>query len=259
MDKRIVLATLGITVVMAFAFYLALTENQAAAQVTPFPTREKVITVTGEATISVDPDLLIIRFGVETEKKTAREALAENSDLMNAVVDAIKGVGIVEDELKTSSLNIFPVYESVKDPSSGRYKSELVGYRVSNILTVETTKLTAAADVIDAAVSAGVNRVDSVSFTLSPNRQTQVKDDLLEKAVLNAKSKAEKTLTPLGHQIIGVKAVSLAEFVIPIPQPMFRSFEMVAEAAAMQAPTPVFVSEQDVRTTANVIFLIGSK
>ena len=82
MDKKIVLATLSITVVMAFAFYLTLAENQAAAQVTPFPTREKVITVTGEATISVDPDLLVIRFGVETEAKTAIEALAVNSDLM---------------------------------------------------------------------------------------------------------------------------------------------------------------------------------
>jgi len=124
---------------------------------------------------------------------------------------------------------------------------------------VETTNLTMAPDVIDAAVVAGVNKVESVSFTLSPAKQLQVKDDLLEKAVLNAKSKAEKALAPLDHQIIGVKAVSLTEFGTPIPQPDFRSFGVVAESAALAASTPIFMSEQDVRTTANVIFLIGSK
>jgi uncharacterized protein YggE len=79
---------------------------------------------------------------------------------------------------------------------------------------------------------------------------------LIGKAVLNAKSKAENALAPLNHKIIGVKAVTLSEFGMPPPMPMFRADFAMAEAAF--APTPVFSSEQDVRTTASVIFLIGS-
>ncbi len=79
---------------------------------------------------------------------------------------------------------------------------------------------------------------------------------MIGKAVLNAKSKAENALAPLNHQIIGVKAVSLSEFGMPPPMPMFRADFAMAEGA--MAPTPVFSSEQDVRTTASVIFLIGS-
>ncbi len=114
-----------------------------------------------------------------------------------------------------------------------------------------------AADIIDSAVGVGANRIDSVYFTLSPEKQLQIKDDLIGKAVLNAKSKAENALAPLNHQIIGVKAVSLSEFGMPPPMPMFRADFAMAESAGM-APTPVFSSEQDVSTTASVIFLIGS-
>ena len=56
---------------------------------------------------------------------------------------------------------------------------------------VETKNLDSAADIIDGGVSAGANRVDSVYFTLSPEKQLQVKDGLIADAVLNAKTKAE--------------------------------------------------------------------
>jgi len=258
MNRKIILAVLtSLTLVTTFTLFAMESGNQASAEITPFPSREKVISVTGVATTSVDPNLLIVRFGVETETKTALDALSQNSDTMNSIVDAIMDIGITEDELSTSSLNIFPVYDNTRDPNTGQYKSELRGYRVTNILTVETENLNLAADIIDTAVGAGANRVNDVSFTLSPEKLIQVKDGLLEKAVLNAKSKAEKALAPLGHQIIGVKAITLSEFGVPPPTPIFKSFDMV-ESAVMQSQTPVFASDQDVRTTANVIFLIGS-
>ncbi len=256
MNKVVSLAAItGIVLVLAFAVNLIPADNQVTAETTPFPSREKVISVTGTATASVEPDLLIITFGVETQEKTAKQALEKNSQLMNSVVSAIQGVGISEDELSTSRFNIHPIYDSYRD-ESGRYTQELIGYRVTNSISVETTNLNLAADIIDSAVGVGANRIDSVYFTLSPEKQLQVKDELIGKAVLNAKSKAENALAPLNHKIIGVKAVTLSEFGMPPPMPMFRADFAMAEAAL--APTPVFSSEQDVRTTASVIFLIGS-
>lgn len=257
MNKIVSLAAItGIVLVLAFAVNLAPAENQATAQTTPFPSREKVISVAGTASTSVEPDLLIIMFGVETQEKTAKQALDKNSQLMNSVVSAIQSVGITEDELSTSRFNIQPVYDSYRD-ESGRYTQELIGYRVSNSISVETTNLNLAADIIDSAVGVGANRIDSVYFTLSPEKQLQIKDDLIGKAVLNAKSKAENALSPLNHKIIGVKAISLSEFGMPPPMPMFAGDFAMAEGAAVKS-APVFSSEQDVSTTASVIFLIGS-
>lgn len=229
-----------------------------AQEETAFPSREKTISVTGTATTKVEPDLLHIQFGVETQEKTANEALQKNSELMSSVIDAIKKTGIIESEISTSSLNIYPVYDQHVDEITNVYTQKLVGYRVSNILSVDTKKIDTAASIIDNAASAGVNRVDNVYFTLSPETHLKIKDDLLEKAINNAKSKAEKALVPLDHSIIGVKSVSLSEFAIPYPMPVYSGgFAMYDEAAKM-APTQVFTSDQDVTTTVSVVFIIGS-
>ncbi|WP_316504453.1 SIMPL domain-containing protein [Nitrosopumilus sp.] len=119
-----------------------------------------------------------------------------------------------------------------------------------------------AAEIIDSAVTAGVNRVDNVSFTLSPEKHIQLKDELIEKAIMNAKAKAENALAPLGYSIMGVKAVSLSEFGMylpPMPMPMFNmAFDESMEGSFAASSTPMFSSDQYVSTTANVIFLIGS-
>ncbi len=258
MNKTISLAALtGVVLILALAVNLSPIVNQATAQeTTPFPSREKVISVTGIATTSVDPDRLVIQFGVETQEKTAKASLDSNSQSMSNVVNAIMGVGITEDELSTTRINISPIYDYYNEPQ-GKRTQELVGYRVSNILMVKTKSLDKAADIIDSAVEAGANRIDSVYFSLSPQKQTQFKDLLLEEAIKNAKSKAEKALAPLNHKIIGVKAVSLSEFGMPPPMPYLRSFDL-AVSESMKAATPVFTSDQDITTTVSVIFLIGS-
>jgi len=261
MNKTIGIAAIAsVILVLAFATSLTQLSNQATAQeTTPFPSREKIISVTGTATTSVDPDLLVIQFGVETQENTAKQALEANSNLMTNVVDAIINAGISEDDISTSRFNIQPIYDSYQEKDTGRYTQELKGYRVSNIVMVETENLDSAADIIDGGVTAGANRVDSVYFTLSPQMQLDVKDDLISQAVENAKSKANKALEPVNHKIIGVKAISLSEFGIPYPSPVYaRDGFAMAEASFAGAPTPVFSSDQDVTTTANVIFLIGS-
>ena len=259
MNKTITVAA-AIGVVLALAFSLgaipAGTSAQAQTEPTPYPSREKTISVSGQATTSVNPDRLNIRFGVEIQKPTAKEALDENTANMNAIVDAIKAAGVADNEVSTSQFTIYPVYESYQEKETGIYRQKLVGYSVSNIITVETSKLDIAPQVIDGAVAAGANRVDSVFFSLSPQRQQQVNDDLLAEAVENAKSKATKALAPLDQQIIGVKYVSLSDFGYPRPPIPYYSYDakMGVEAAPQ---TPIFQSDQDVTATVNVVFLIG--
>ena len=256
-STRLITAMIAVLVVSVTVSALSAAPNADAQEVTPFPSREKTISVTGMAMASVKPDQLNISFGVETQEKTAKEALDSNSIAMNDAISAIKNAGIPESEIGTSSFNIYPVYDSYEDKLTGRLTQELIGYRVSNIVTVETGKLDSAAAIIDNAVNAGVNRVDSVYFSLSPATNQKLKDDLLEKAVSNAKTRAEKALAPLDHKIIGVKTVSLNEFAMPYPTPMYKgvAFDMMESA---RAPTPVFSSDQDVSTSANVVFIIGS-
>ncbi|MGQ0771400.1 MAG: SIMPL domain-containing protein [Nitrososphaerota archaeon] len=260
MNKTITIAA-ATGIVLALAFSLgaipAGIDAQAQTESTPYPSREKTLSVTGTATTSVDPDLLNVQFGIEVQKETAKEAFDSNSQQMNAVVDAIKSVGITEDEISTAQLTIYPVYESYQDKVTGVYKQKLIGYSVSNIIRVETKNLSLASDIIDSAVQAGANRVDTVYFTLTPQKQMQVSDDLLADAIRNAESKAEKALVPLNYQIIGVKHVSLSEFGYPPPMPYYKGGYAMDMAESARAP--VFSSEQDVSASASVVFIIGNK
>ena len=255
--KTFVISAILVAVMMISVSSLYLDNNKVTAQENSSDIPERMISVTGTATTSVEPDLLVITFGVENQEITAKDALDANSQTMNDIIKAIKSTKIVEDDISTSRFNIYPVYEGYEDPTTKRWKQELTGYQVTNTITVETTKLDLAADIIDRAVTSGANRIDAVSFTLSPEKHLQLKDELIEQAILNAKTKAENALAPLDYSITGVKAISLSEFGMPSPMPMFdMAFE---ESFAMKSyGTPVFSSDQDVSTTANVIFAIGN-
>ena len=140
------------------------------------------ISVSGSAEASVEPDLLIVRLGVDIVEPTAAEALAENSRVLTGVVDAIKSAGITEDEINTSYLSIRPDYSDEWD-EFGMYKRVLVGYRAANTITVTTSNLTIAADILDGAVGAGANTVESVRFALSPQVEKSVREGLITEAV----------------------------------------------------------------------------
>lgn len=255
--KTTLLATLGAILIVSTVVFASLGISHGAyGQQTPVmpASRERTISVTGSATEFVSPDLVTVQFGVDTQAKTAKDAINSNSQLMNAMVSTIENGGITKDEISTAGFSIYPVYnDTVIDYATGMHKSVLVGYKASNTLYVKTTKLSMAGDVIDTAVGAGANRVDYISFSLSPDKQQSLQDDLLGKAVLDAKSRAEKALDPLGQKIIGVKTVNLSESMVP-PVPMYYG-----AMASSGKSTPIFTANQQVTTTVNVIFLIGDQ
>jgi uncharacterized protein YggE len=257
--KKTMLATLAAILIVSTAVFasLELSQKEAYGQVSVIPaSRERTVSSTGSATASVMPDLVTVQFGVDTDAKTAQDAISSNSQLMNTMINAVQNIGINKDEISTAGFSIYPTYEdSIPDPKTGIHKSVLTGYRSSNTLYVKTTKLSLAGNIIDTAVGAGANRVDNVSFSLSPEKEQSIQDDLLSKAVLNAKSRAEKAIDPLNQKIIGVKMVNLSESYMPSP-PVYYG----AMAAGMaDKSTPIFTSNQQVTTTVNVLFLIGDK
>jgi uncharacterized protein YggE len=213
----------------------------------------KTLTVSGSAVASREPDRVTVRFGVETQQMTSAAALSANAKTIQSVVHALEKAGIAKDEISTSRFSIQAVYDNQQDRQTGRRSQVLTGYRVSNMLSVETDKLERVAAIIDSAVEAGVNRVDGVQFSLAPEVLADLKEQLIGLAVENARAKAKLALAPLNHVITGVQNVSLADFSAPAP--------MLASGMAMEmtrsAPTQIFSSDQEVRTSVQVTFLIG--
>jgi hypothetical protein len=205
----------------------------------------------------VSPDKVSITLGVETQEKTAKEAAAKNSEMMNAIINKLKALGLSTDEISTSYYNIYPVYEYppvIYEKDIPRPQSPvLVGYRVTNTITITTSASEDVGSIIDAAVDAGANQVQGVSFFVSEEVQGQMNKQLIEQAVLDARAKAQSALSPLNMQIVGVKNINLNDVYFPV-----YSYDKVAlEGGA--APTPILPSQQQVSASVSVTFIIGSK
>lgn len=207
-------------------------------------TWERTITVTGTAAEVLESDVLIIELGVETQAGTAVAALAENSALMEDVFEALREAGLSDDDMRTSQLELYPVYDY-----GDEYEDEpvMIGYTAVNTVNVSTEMLDSAGAIIDKAVEAGANRIDYVSFGLSPERASEARDRLIEAAVLDARAKADLALEPLGYGIIGVKSVDLDEGGGGWP----------AFAMAESRSVPVVPGGSEVSARAHVVFLIA--
>ena len=271
MDTRINIAVIvGVVFVLAFAVTLTQYENQAESQdaefemskdlithwIEKYDPSENTISVTGSASVSSEPDILIVVLGVDSEAKTANESLSKNSDSLNSVISSLTSSGISEDDIQTSNFRIYPLYDSIKD-SNGNYQQILIGYRVSNILSVQTDKVDSAGHIIDAAVSFGANRVDNVSFQLSDDTSQKISDDLIANAIIDATQKAEKALVPLKQQIVGVKSVVIHDNVMPYyDSPMRASFDGMAMESSMKS-APIMSGDEEIRTNVSVVFYIA--
>ena len=209
--------------------------------------KEKTLTVYGVGTVKASPDQLKIVLAVVTEAKTARQAASENAEKMDMVVKALKSLGISESNLKTSGYQITPIY-SYKTKNTPK----IVGYRVTDTLTVTTKNLKSAGKIIDMAVEAGVNKISSVHFGFSDETLAKLKEEALIKAVNNAALKAETIAKSLNIKIVGVKRVTLTGFQPILPRPI-SMYEAAAEAKTI---TPVFPGEGKVTVRVNVVYLI---
>ena len=280
MDNRVNIAVVvGVIFVLAFAVTLTQSDKQVESQVeTQFKSQvleddipeeliyewlkkydpsEQTISVSGSATASSNPDTLVIVLGVESEAKTANESLSQNSNSLNSVISSLTNSGLSEDDIQTSNFSIYPTYDSIKD-FNGNWQQVLTGYRVSNILSIQTDKIGSAGDIIDAAVSSGANRVDNVSFQLSDKKLQKISDDLIADAINDATQKAEKALVPLKQKIVGVKSVVIHDNVVPYyDSPMRASFDGFAESSMKSAP--IMSGDEEITTNVSVVFYISQE
>ena len=203
------------------------------------------ISVSGSGTASVQADMATVILGVQTQAETSSDAIDPNAELMTAVVDAIKALGLTEEDLKTVSYNVHAIYS--KDDYS-----TVVGYRVINMISVEITDMALTGQVIDAAAAAdnGANRFQGVSFGLSLENQAGLKTQAYLAALGDAEEKALLIAETLEVTITGVLSVS--ENVYQPYQPYYDyRYSYAGEAAPS---TPIIEGKLSVSVTVHIVY-----
>ena len=201
------------------------------------------ISVTGSGTASMQADEATVTFGVQTEDASASEAVRVNAELMNAVIDAVKALGITEEDMRTVSYSVYPVYEEYD------YR-RVAAYRVENMIAVKITDMDLIGDVIDEAAGKGANRIQGVSFGLSDEKQGELREEAYLAALDDAEGKAELIAERLDLTITGVLYVSESTYQ---PYQPYRGYE-IALMGEVRAPTPIIEGKLSVSVTVHVVY-----
>jgi uncharacterized protein YggE len=198
---------------------------------------DRLVTVTGEATVAVAPDMALIRVGVTSAGKTAREASDVNARQMTAVLAAIKDAGIGARDIQTSRLSLQPQYDPNRSGTA-----RLLGFQATNQITVNIRDIDKLAGIIDQAIAAGANEMSGLEFVVS--EQSKLLDQARDDAIADARRKAERYAKAAGVKLGAVTSISEEG---STPQP--RLIQAMRAGAAPVAP-----GEQTLRAVVTVSY-----
>ena len=215
------------------------------------------ISVVGESTISVKPDIAILDIGVETFAESVALARQSAAQEMGSVISALKKQGVDDSDIQTNRLNISPSYDyeeiMVRGKRTGR--QVLTGYFVNNVVKVRIRALEKAGEVIDRTASAGGDsiRINGISFTV---------DDLSPYKVLLRKAAVEDSLVKANHYATesGVTLgplISLSETIAPAIQSFQKDMAFGMRAMSESMPTSVSGGELDIHHSIQATFAIN--
>ncbi|WP_137137222.1 SIMPL domain-containing protein [Rhizobium sp. FKY42] len=191
------------------------------AQAPPPPTQPRAITVSGEGTASIAPDMAIVNLSVTRMAETAQAALTQNNEAVRSVLDALKANGVADRDIQTGDFSIFPRYSDRQStPQNINQQPVIIGYQVTNSLTVRVRELPKLGELIDQSVKLGVNQGGQITFTNHEPKAAY--QNARRKAVEDAMEKAKTLAEAAGVTLGPVVNISETNLQPVAPAPMMR-------------------------------------
>ena len=157
------------------------------------------IQVSGAAVVNVKPDRALIKLGVQSNGKSAKEAQAKNAVTIRQVVKALTTLGVEVKDIATDWYVIEPLYDD--------YDSlHIKGYRIYNIVEITMRDVQKANEALVVAFQAGANQVVDVEFYTSELRK--YRDQARELAMKAAREKAEALSSTAGTGVACILTIS---------------------------------------------------
>lgn len=210
-----------------------------------------VISISGTGHVNAEPDITYISSGVVSEAKTAKKALADNNEKMQAIFEVLAKTGIERKHIQTSNFSVQPRYNHYRPkPGEEHRPPKIVGYTVNNTLTVKVIDLSTLGQTITEVVKFGSNQLGNIRFDVSNKKE--LLDEARKAAVLDARRKAEIYTSAAGVKI--GKLLSLREGSRSTPRP--RQYDLARASLKEAAPTPVSGGEQQLSITVAITWEI---
>jgi len=218
------------------------TSTSSQTQVKEFTT----LSIVGVGQVYYTPDEAVVTFRALGQGATAEEALDISASKASAIIDALKDLGIEDEDIKTSGINVYPRYDfNVKPP-------KIVGYEACYTIVVRIRDIGLVGKAIDAAFSAGADGMYGVQFTISDEKRAELTQQAIRAAVEDAEEKAKIVAESLGMKVVGIKSVSLSsQPIIPVPR------SVIAFKAAEAEGVPIEPGRATISASVSIVYLLS--
>ncbi len=210
------------------------------------------LTVSETGTVTHAPDTAFVTFGLDSPGKVLAEAQKRNSVTMSHVLDRLRDLQIDKDLIQTSSFTVSPQYRPPPKRSADTPPAppEIIGYVVSNMVTVEIRALDRIGTVIEEVLKAGANSFRGLHWGLRDEQSVRL--SALKQAAAKAREKAAVLSEALQVKLVRVLSVSEGGHVVRPAAPMAR---MAMEASAGEVP--ISPGELKVEATVTLVYEIA--
>ena len=235
--------TFLVSAVLLLALALGACSPTIQADAAP-PVRTLSVNGTGKAFLS--PDIAYIYIGVHTEEETAAEAVKANNAETQQVIEALRDAGVAANDIRTTNFSIWPNQQYGPDgqPTGTRYV-------VDNSVFVTVRALEGLGDLLDSAIGAGANSINSIQFDVADKDEAIKK--AREEAVKNAKEPAQELADAAGMTLGDVQTIS---FYDSAPVPFMEYGKGGGGAAVSEAAVPIQPGELTVTATVSISYEI---
>jgi hypothetical protein len=211
------------------------------------------ITVTGTGTVTVVPDIAVLRVGAEVRSPRLGEAYDGASRASESIVAAALRSGVTRSDIVSSSLSVAP--ELTWEEGRGQ---QLVGYVASRGLTIGARDLARTGELLDAVVAAGGGavRIHGISLGVSDPSAAEAS---AQAAAFHEAEGAARRLAALAGRALGA-AVRIDAGGPPAaappgaPVPLRR-----ASFTAPEPSAPLEAGETEVRASVTVTWSLAEE
>ena len=207
---------------------------------------EATLTVTGSGIATVTPDKASLSIGVQTADSSSKTAQDKNSKDVNNVIGALLDYGVKEEDISTSSFDLYANYDYSKDVS------KLTGYTATTMLTVKNLDVKDVGELLEKAGEAGVNQVNGISFDYTETEAAY--DKALDAAMDRAQEKAEKLAAREGCRLGKILSVSEGD---SNGSAAYTGAREYTESAKADGGMNVMPGESDVTATVTITYQLA--
>ncbi len=213
---------------------------------------DRTITVSGTATMVAEADIAKVSLGVISTEPEASKASKLNAALVEQLMTALKEAGVAEKDIATSHYYVNARRDYDHMAENGEYP--IIGYEVSNQLTVTLRDVAQVGAVIDLALANGANSCDGITF--ASTKADEARDAALQGAVKEAQRRAELIATAAGCRVGKVLSVTVGNDQGTVYLKGNRAGGAFAEEATMDAGTQILSDGLSFSATVTMIFAL---